>query len=268
MPDIFYLIKKWWKQVFGLVLFSLVAVAIVVFLQPSRYLSVATALPASSSFTDKARVFNDNIEHLYSGIGNPDELDRIIGTAQLDTVYLSIATDFNLWDHYNTKEKNNEEKRIEAAAVLKKNVKVIKSEYGELKVKVWDTDKKLAPQLANALLEKLNDIHQVLQSESNRHTLVSLRKGQNKLLSSPDTLSVSDPDIKTQQVIEYEKLIGEYQLMVDANPSALMVVEKARPSLRPDKPRRLLMLSATAILSFLFALLVALILERRKTGRL
>jgi uncharacterized protein involved in exopolysaccharide biosynthesis len=63
---------------------------------------------------------------------------------------------------------------------------------------------------------------------------------------------------------EYEKLAEQYQLMIDMSPSALVVVEKARPAAWPDKPKRTLILTATAALSFLFALLVALALERRK----
>ena len=43
----------------------------------------------------------------------------------------------------------------------------MRSEYGELKIKVWDTDKNLAPQLANAILDKLNSIHQSLQAANN-----------------------------------------------------------------------------------------------------
>ena len=68
-----------------------------------------------------------------------------------------------------------------------------------------------------------------------------------------------------QQVSRYEKLKTEYQLMIDVKPAALLVVDKARPANRPDKPKKLLILLATAILSFLFAAWLALILEKRKT---
>ena len=64
--------------------------------------------------------------------------------------------------------------------------------------------------------------------------------------------------------MEYEKLIGEYQLMIDSKPPVLLVVEKAKASIRPDKPKRMQIMIATAVLSFLFALLAALVMERRK----
>ena len=69
------------------------------------------------------------------------------------------------------------------------------------------------------------------------------------------------------RAIQYEKLISEYQLMVDSKPPALIIVEKAKASSYPDRPRRLQIMTATAILSFLFSLLAVVYLERRKIFR-
>src|SRR5688572_19233205 len=173
MPDIFYLISKWWKQILLVILLSVAVVAAVVFLKAPRYLSVSTALPVNSALTDKARIFNRNIQYLYPSIGGSDQLDIVLGTAQLDTVYIPIAARFDLVKHYKLKRdgKNNLEK---AADQLKKSSKVIRSEYGELKVKVWDKDKSLAAQLSNAIMGQLNAIHRELQNQNNRATLNAL----------------------------------------------------------------------------------------------
>ena len=276
MPDIFDLIARWWKRMLAVMVFSLLAVGIITFLKPSQYLSVTTAVPASSFASDKAKIFNENIQALYSTLGTPDDLDMILGTANLDTVYLFVTDQFNLFDHYKIKEQGTAA-RSKAALLLKKNTKAMKSEYGELKVKVWDTDKDLAPQLANAILEKLNNIHQDLQNQGNRSVLNSLLTSSQKTRSYVDSLSTrwkiadnSMPDTSRlnasrNQLLSYEKLIGEYQLMVDSNPRVLIVVESAKPSAWPDRPRRIQILLATAVLCFLFALLAAIILERRKT---
>src|SRR5689334_13034427 len=98
MPDIFDLIARWWKQMFFVVFLSLLAVGIITFLKPRKYLSTATALPVSAVLSDKAKIFNDNIQYLYSTLGSADELDRIIGTGNLDTLYLSVTRQFNLSD--------------------------------------------------------------------------------------------------------------------------------------------------------------------------
>lgn len=279
MPDIFYLLSKWWKQILALVLLSLLVVGIIVFFKPRQYLSVTTAVPASSFSADKSKIFSENVEALYSTLGTPDDLDMILGTAKLDTVFLAVTDQFNLFDHYKVSEKG-EAARHKATKLLMRNSKVMKSEYGELKVKVWDTDKDLAPQLANAIVDELQNIHQDLQSASNKASLHSLQTASAKIKAELDSidkitgLTKSDAEIYTvrskalmDQLQQYMKLINEYQFMVDSKPPVLIVVEKAKSSSWPDRPRRTQIMIVTGFLSFLFALLAALVMERRKTTR-
>lgn len=275
MPDFFYLLSKWWKQILAVVLLSVITVGVIIFLKPFKYLSVATAVPASGITSDKSRIFNENIEALYANIGAPDELDVMVGTGQLDTIYLAVTDQFNLYDHYKIQDEKRKA-RLKSAELLKWNSEVQKSGYGELKVKVWDTDKNLAPQLANALMDKIQSIHRSLQGESNVAALNNLKAGMKKIGDSIQTLSAGDRNktdtsglnVLKNQLQKYRQLTGEYQFMVDNKPPALLVVEKARPSLKPDKPKRLEILVATFVLSFLFALAIAIILERRKIAAL
>jgi uncharacterized protein involved in exopolysaccharide biosynthesis len=269
MSDIFDLIARWWKRMLAVLLLSLLVVGIITFLKPRQYLSVTTAVPASSFASDRGKIFNENIQALYSTLGTPDDLDMILGTANLDTVYLFVADQFNLFDHYTMNEKGTAA-RIKAASLLKKNTKVMKSEYGELKVKVWDTDKNLAPQLANAIMDRLQAIHSNLQSAGNEATLNGLQAGKKKTQLQLDSITgISETlserkKLLQEQIRQYEKLISEYQLMVDSKPPVLVVVEKAKASAWPDRPRRVEIMIATAVLGFLFALLAALVMDRKK----
>lgn len=244
---------------------SLLTVGIITFLKPQQYLSTATAVPASSFASDKSKIFNENVQALYATLGTADDLDMIVGTANLDTVYLAVTDQFNLFDHYKIKE-TGDAARKKASSLLKKNTKVMKSEYGELKVKMWDTDKNLAPQLANAVMDKLQSIHQNLLGAGNEATLKGLIAGKKKLEAKIDSanLSTENKIVIQGQIQQYEKLIGEYQLMVDSKPPSLIIVENAKSSDWPDRPRRTQILIATAVLSLLFALFAALIMERRK----
>ena len=273
MPDLFYLITKWRKQIIIIVALSLVVVGILVFLCPNKYLSESTALPASSYTTDKASIFNRNIQELYSALGTTDDLDMIVGAAQRDTVYLATVDNYDLTQHYKTGG-TPAVARQKAAYCLKKNSKVMKSAYGELKVMVWDTDKNLAAQLANTIMDKLQAILQQLLNQNNMATLTALKSGQLRTQRALDSLNhvadqapipgMSQQEALTKQYQQYAELINEYQLLSDTKQPALLVVEKARPALFPDKPKRVLILIATAVLSFIFSLFVALILERRQ----
>jgi len=279
MPDLFDLIRRWRKQILLLMLTTLIVTAGIVFLIPKRYLSVATALPASSYATDKTSVFSQNLQVLYSTIGLPDDLDKIVGTAHLDTVYRSVITQLDLAEHFGLSQTDvNAISR--AASVLQKHTRVIKSDYGELKVKVWDVDRDLAPKLANAILEKLQQIHQDIQTANNSIMLSKINEeylkkkiDYEKLTDSLQHVSnASTGELLTaqkssllQQIQEYEKLLNQYNLMVDAKPQALIIIERATPAVAPDQPKPLQTIIAAVMLSFFFGLLTALILERRKS---
>ena len=67
-----------------------------------------------------------------------------------------------------------------------------------------------------------------------------------------------------QQLQQYNQLIAEYQLAVHANPQVLLVVETAKPSIYPDRPKRLQWLIIVFFASGLFAFLAALFIQSRK----
>jgi len=270
MPDLIYLFSKWWKHVLAIVVLSVVIVWVVLLFKPVKYLSIATAVPASSYASDKASVFNNNIQLLYPAMGTPDDLDMIVGTAQLDTVYISVAQQLNLAEHYKVEEKGEAAIR-KAAYVLKANTRVIKSDFSELKVKCWDGDKTFAAHMANSLMEKLASFHQDLQSSKNSSMVASLESAKRKLQGNIDSLNdnteavVMKRKVLQEQLPQYERLITEYQLLVDNKPPVLIIVERARTPEWPDKPKRFPILIATFALSLLFSLLVVLVLEKRKS---
>jgi hypothetical protein len=280
MPDLFYLVSKWWKQVVLIVLLSLATVMIILFLKPAKYLSVSTAVPASTYASDKGSVFSNNMQNLYPSLGTADDLDMVLGTAQLDTVYISVAQQLDLATHYKTEEQGRAA-ILKAGLLLKKNSRVIRSEYNDLKVKAWDKDKNFAPLLSNAIMNVLQSIHKDLQNSNNISLIKGLESGRQKIQGNIDSINLhSQPSTTTVvtdamsarkaalvgQLQEYEKLISQYQLMLDNQSQVLIVVEKARASELADKPRALPVLAATLFLSLVFALMVVLLLEKRKTA--
>ena len=277
MPDLFDVIARWWKRILALVLITIAITIVIVLLVPKKYLGVATALPASTYAQDKTGVFSQNMQNLYSALGSPDDLDMIVGTAHLDTVYRFVTTELNVTEHYDLN-KIDAESLVKTAHRLKERTRVIKSDYGELKVKVWDQDAQWAANLANAIMRKLQRMHQDVQTTNNATMLSRInveynqKKVEYQLLvdslqratnqDKADLLNVQKSSL-LQQMAEYEKLLYQYKLMVNARPQALIVIENASPALKPDKPRPLLILVGAAVLSLFFGLMAALLLERR-----
>jgi len=280
MPDLLDLMWQWRKQILLLVVITLIVTTTIVFLVPKRYVSVATALPASSYATDKTSVFSQNLQTLYSTLGLPDDLDKMVGTAHLDTVYRYVIAQLDLTDHFGLN-KTNVNAVGKAGLILKKHTRVIKSDYGELKVKVWDVDQDLAANLANAIMEKIQQIHQDIQTANNLMMLAKINEDyrekkidyekltdsiQKSTNGSTAELMSAQRSSLLQQVQEDEKLLNQYNLMVNARPQALIIIEKATPALAPDRPKPLEAIIAATILSFFFGLLTALILSKRKSA--
>ena len=274
MPDIFDLIAKWWKHILGFVIIAIIATAIFVYTTPKKYLGQATALPAPTFATDKAGVFSENLQILYPGLGTSDDLDMIVGTAHLDTVYTAVAADLSLADYFGI-DKADVERNKKAGSVLKGKTRVNKGDYGDLKVKTWDGDRQKAAEMANAVMGKLQQIHQDVQTANNVAMLEKIKEEyavkRSEFEKIADSSDNSAPQVLIakraslmEQMQQYDKLKNEYQLMVNAKPQALIIVENASPALWPDKPRPKETLLAAAVISLLFGLFAALILERRR----
>jgi uncharacterized protein involved in exopolysaccharide biosynthesis len=248
------LFRHQWKIMLAVISISLLSAFAYTWIKTPEYLSVATALPSSAYANDRSKLFNENIQLLYSDLGTADELDVITGSGQLDTVYLAVTDQFNLFDHY----------RIKKAELLKKNTRVIKSGNGELKVSVWDMDKDLAPQLANAIMAQLQKIHTEARNAGNEHMIQRLRQSLDSVMRS-DSLKPEGSKVNEEKIATLRKLISEYELIGATKTPALVIIENARAAFRPDKPKCLQIWVAAFLFSFLLSVLLAIYRERIKS---
>lgn len=297
MPDIITIIGRRWKLISLLTVLATAVALIASLLSPKLYSSTATALPANSVLNDKARIFNSNIEGLYPSLGTPDELDIIEGTTKLDTLFIALASTFNLATHYALEDKD---RLYKAAQKLKKNSDISRSAYGELKIRVWDKDNALAAQLANTFLQKLNAFHKHIQNSNNALVLQKIKEdveAKRKEIDSNERLAktykhgsfyqLNSDQVKTNsvandtgnersfsemagntaalstQVKEYRNLINQYELSLKTTPDVLLVVENARAALKWDKPNMLQNVVFAFFASLLFSFLLALYFDSR-----
>jgi hypothetical protein len=283
MPDLLHVFSKRWKLITLITLLATAVALIIALLVPKKYLSVATALPVNSVTADKARIFNTNIEALYSDFGTPDELDRLEGTARLDTIFIAASEKFDLGEHYSYG--NSTEGNYLGAVRLKKNSRISRSSYGELKVKVWDVDRIFAADLANFLMQRIQELHQHLQNQSNLLVLEKLKQQyalkQVEYVQLADSIGKGTPaksvEVRSEmskarlaslsdQLKQYESMIGEYQLAATANSPVLLMVENARPAIWPDEPKVLAITLLTFFTALVFSfLLVAFTDSRNKS---
>jgi len=220
---------------------------------------------------------------LYSSLGTPDALDKIVGTAKLDTLYAILVDEFDLINNYELAEKKNP--RYHAIEKLKNDTRVIKSDYGELKVKTWHPSPEMASNLSRAFMQQLKIMHQLVQLSNNKKILENIQLAYNEKMKELSGITnnanrIQDDSARVQhsvltktlrtealvkQIAEYENLINQYNLVITADPEVLVVVENAAVPVKHDRPDYLLTLIATIFISFIFAFLVLLVLEKRRT---
>jgi len=276
MPDLIVVFARRWKFILLFTLVAALLVFLLTMLKPVKYLSTATALPVNVMTNERSRIFGENIQVLYSDFGTPDELDKLEGTAALDTIYLATAQELNLAAHYKIDAGN--ETLINAANKLHKNSKIARSAYGELKVKVWDENNAVAASAANTLLQKLQSLHQRLQNENSLLILQRLKmagkekEAQYRALSdSAAAASGASAELLNarkaallQQVQQYENLVDQYSITVNSNPQVLLTVETAKPSPWADRSKQIPAILIVTFAAFVFSFLLSLYLESRK----
>lgn len=290
MPDLFLVLQRRWSLILLLTLAGTAAAYIACLLSPKLYIGTTTALPVNTLVNDKARLFNQNIEALYSEIGTADELDKLEGTAQLDTLFLAVADAHHLAMHYDL-DTTAGDALEKAALLLRRRSDITKTGYGELNIKVWDKNNEMAAALANALMQTINAIHERLQTENNRMILQKLKEAyaaklqaqtiaERKAIEYTGAASLlSDTVIKQQlswkdfnrqqnniagELEQYGKLIGEYEMGLKTTPKVLLVVEQARSSPWHDRPKTAQIVLLAFFASLLFSILLAVFVESRK----
>ena len=131
----------------------IVTALLLFFVIPRYYKSTAVIVAANPALADKARLFNENVEGLYSDFGNEEDLDRLYGIAKLDTTYKLLVDKFNLIQYYNISKNNVELNRQKAIEELKDAIELVKTEFYQLKISATTKDKKLSAALANEMVQ-------------------------------------------------------------------------------------------------------------------
>src|SRR5690606_21954545 len=109
--------------------------------------------------------------------GTVDALDKVVGTSKLDTLYAILVDEFDLVNNYGLSGKSNA--RFKAIVQLKDDTRVIKSDYGELKVKTWHRSPVMASNLSRAFMQQLQIMHQQVQLTNNKKILGNIQREYN-----------------------------------------------------------------------------------------
>lgn len=255
----------------GIAAFTVLAV-------PSYYGSKTTVVSANTLLADKGRMFNGNIQHLYSYFGSGDDLDRIVGVGETDASFRKLVQEFSLTGYYHITGDSTIVQEEKAVKELRNDLRFVKNENAQLEIRVWMKDKQLAANIANRMVSLIEETEKGIwrnnygQSQEKLTTAIAAMEQQYRSLadSLPKPVGAGkellDTRLQTllEQIKQYRKTADEYTAAAENIPAALYVLEPAIPAAyaqRPDKPA---VIAATAIASFLFGVLLVLTTGDRK----
>jgi uncharacterized protein involved in exopolysaccharide biosynthesis len=258
----------------------LVIATATVFVMPKYYKSTAIVVAANPALADKARLFNTNIQGLYSNFGSGDDLDRIDGLANLDTTFKLMVDEFKLINYYKLKDANTALAKRKAVLNLREDVQLQKTDLGQFKFMVTTKDKQLSANIANKMVATVQQMEENIWQKNYQLSLdkinTSVKELEQEVAAINDSLKLMDitkdaalmytnkREALLQQLKQYYTAANEFKLAISNKAPALYIIENASPAAKHDKPKKLEVLIATLIISFVFGCLIALLYNRRK----
>jgi uncharacterized protein involved in exopolysaccharide biosynthesis len=270
-------LQKQWKIIIGFVMVTGIVTTVTVFLVPQYYRSSATIVSANPMLADKARLFNTQIQSLYSYFGNGDDLDRIYGIADLDTTYKALVDEFSLVSYYQLVDDSLPILKQKALLQLRKDLLLQKTEQGQLKIIAWTKDKQLSSKLVNRMVAILQEtesgIWQKNYSRSITAILSAITSMQNEYTALADRLAtanvvqheliVAQMQTLLEQIKQYKKTNDEFKLALANSPNALYVMESATPASKAERPDKPAVILISLLIAFVFSCFLVLVNDRK-----
>ncbi len=276
MANTVQVLQKNIRVIFLFTVFAMFVAFATVMLVPQYFRSSAGIIAANPQLTDKSRLFNENIQGLYSYFGSGDDLDRIIGVADMDTTYKQLIDQFGLISYYKLDGDSAPVLRRKAVLKLKKDISFQRTEEGQLRIVCWTKDSRLSADIINVMIKitqrKLESIwlDNYQQAFSKLNTSIVAAEQQYAALNDSITKAPSKQvllqkhmETLLDQLSTYRKTAASFQLMGETVPPALYVVEEAVPSAKAERPDKLNTVLISALAGFLFSIFFLLLKDRR-----
>lgn len=263
-----------WKFI---TVFTIASVAIAVgaiFLITPKYTATTKLLPGNAVLADKARLFNDEIQHLYSFFGSGDDLDRLMSMASMDTSLKQVINAFNLINYYQINEKDSRMGMYKTIRKFKKDLSLVKTVNNELEISYTHQSKDTAAALVNFMTEqtaakmqgiwKQQYIKIGIQLDS---SIADLTNQYNQLVLAAegnDAITKTKMNVVLSQIEEFNKMSIETKMAASTTPESIIVLEKATPPSKISWPDKAVVLPLSALFGFIFSTCLILVTAKPK----
>jgi uncharacterized protein involved in exopolysaccharide biosynthesis len=285
LADLIRIFIKWKKLILIITLTGFIGSTIVAFLLPQYFKSTAIFYPYNLNGLDPKMASSDQPTQLF---GTNDDLERMIQIGTSSELIQYMIYKYDLYKRYDidtTKEKYG---KYNIILEFKDNVDIIKNEMGAIEVIVFDKDPKIASEMANELVSKIDQINRRALIDNNLKTysitaatLESKTKdleafsnslkayansetgSSNKGIAESEKISKIDFKLTEQitQLIDLKERYDRFSMFLKSDFSSIFIIEKAYPSEKKAKPIISLVIILSTIIVLFFTLIIILLIE-------
>jgi len=226
-------LNKWKKNIAIFTVLATIATAIFSwFFMDDYYLSYARYYPINLAYTDRAYMFSETGADI-PFYGDKDDANRVLEIAKSAELAQYIINKYDLATHYEV----DTTKKFWRTKVIKKydsRYKAMKTEQGAIEISILDTDPKLAKDIMDDYLVKIDEINRGGNNYAKQIQLDLFEKQVNELEKRADvyadTLGVLGAKYKVQvkavaghQVVEGQDYVGTqlFKIILEKQKSTL-----------------------------------------------
>lgn len=132
------------------------------------YKSTTLFYPTNPSLTSSQNMF---VESQASFFGGPDDVDRLLSIANSIQLKSFIVKKFHLFEHYNIDSATKKYPNYAVQLELEDNYYAGKTDKGAIEVTVYDHDKQFASDMANTIVQKIDDINKEMLNDNKKKML-------------------------------------------------------------------------------------------------
>lgn len=122
-----------------------------------KYKAEADFIISNPLYADRNNLYRDRDTRFVDYFGGDDDIDRILVTANSDTLRNTVADKLDLWGAYKL-DKSDKDDRHEMKEIFKDKFKMERTEYTTAKVYFTDTDPERAANVVNLAIETSENI--------------------------------------------------------------------------------------------------------------
>lgn len=263
MLEILKIVMTWKKQIllFTLIMIIISVVITMPFIMPPYFKSKMVFYLSNPISTDRAALFNEKEVGGVSIFGGKEDINRFLTILNSAPVSLYVIDKYDLGRHYKIKGDKTPLFTYYTQKEFYSNFNAVRNDLGAIEVSVVDTDPNLASNIAHDVVLKSDSVYRAMLIE-NKTTVLSLL---DKQIDEKNSQLLKDPTPNTAEEIQkFSAIRDQYAVSTSKDFKTLYVVEEPTPAVKKTKPVRWLIVLGTAVVSFLLASFIALLIELYK----